>query len=275
MGAALQATRCWTRSDRDLPGRRHPALAAHRHGGRLHREDHREEHARSPSTQSKTFTTSRDGQERVKIRVYQGESNQADECEMLGEFEFAGFRIGYRGEVKIEVTFEIDTERHRERLGDATWRPGRGRRPPSPSPSGLSEGDIQRSIERTAACSSRAVAQRRTCPRWRSSAPERWRTLPTAARVRPGLRGLPVLRARCRRARRERPALRRVLKERPERRRRSRRVRPLLHRRRLRLRRCRVRRRHPWPRRSPSHRPASGSTCQASAACGSPTIRAR
>lgn len=28
---------------------------------------------------------------------------------MLGEFEFSGFRIGYRGEVKIEVTFEIDT----------------------------------------------------------------------------------------------------------------------------------------------------------------------
>ncbi len=45
----------------------------------------------------------------MKIRVYQGESNRADECEMLGEFEFSGFRIGYRGEVKIEVTFEIDT----------------------------------------------------------------------------------------------------------------------------------------------------------------------
>ena len=65
---------------------------------------------RCPSSSSKTFTTSRDGQEKVKIRVYQGESNRADECEMLGEFEFAGFRIGYRGEVKIEVTFEIDTD---------------------------------------------------------------------------------------------------------------------------------------------------------------------
>jgi molecular chaperone DnaK len=61
-----------------------------------------------PIEKSKTFTTSRDGQERVKIRVYQGESNRADECEMLGEFEFTGFRIAHRGEVQIQVTFEID-----------------------------------------------------------------------------------------------------------------------------------------------------------------------
>jgi len=61
-----------------------------------------------PIEKSKTFTTSRDGQERVKIRVYQGESNRADGCEMLGEFEFSGFRIGFRGEVQIQVTFEID-----------------------------------------------------------------------------------------------------------------------------------------------------------------------
>jgi molecular chaperone DnaK len=62
-----------------------------------------------PIEKSKTFTTSRDGQDRVKIRVYQGESKRADECELLGEFEFTGFRIGYRGEVQIQVTFEIDS----------------------------------------------------------------------------------------------------------------------------------------------------------------------
>jgi len=62
-----------------------------------------------PIEKSKTFTTSRDGQDRVKIRVYQGESNRADACELLGEFEFTGFRIGYRGEVQIQVTFEIDS----------------------------------------------------------------------------------------------------------------------------------------------------------------------
>jgi len=62
-----------------------------------------------PIEKGKTFTTSRDGQDKVKIKVFQGESNKSDECELLGEFEFSGFRIGYRGEVKIEVTFEIDT----------------------------------------------------------------------------------------------------------------------------------------------------------------------
>jgi len=62
-----------------------------------------------PIEKSKAFTTSRDGQDRVKIRVYQGESKRAEECELLGEFEFTGFRIGYRGEVQIQVTFEIDS----------------------------------------------------------------------------------------------------------------------------------------------------------------------
>ena len=62
-----------------------------------------------PIERSKGYTTNRDGQEKVKIRVYQGESNKAAECELLGEFEFSGFRIAYRGEVRIEVTFEIDT----------------------------------------------------------------------------------------------------------------------------------------------------------------------
>jgi molecular chaperone DnaK len=45
----------------------------------------------------------------VRIRVYQGESNRADECELLGEFEFTGFRVGPRGDVQIQVTFEIDS----------------------------------------------------------------------------------------------------------------------------------------------------------------------
>jgi molecular chaperone DnaK len=62
-----------------------------------------------PIEKSKTFTTSRDGQDRVKIRVYQGESSKVDGCELLGEFEFTGFRVGFRGEVQIQVTFEIDS----------------------------------------------------------------------------------------------------------------------------------------------------------------------
>ena len=63
-----------------------------------------------PIEQSKTFTTSRDYQDKVKLRVYQGESNRVEECELLGEFKFSGFRSAPRGEVRIEVTFEIDTD---------------------------------------------------------------------------------------------------------------------------------------------------------------------
>jgi molecular chaperone DnaK len=61
-----------------------------------------------PIERSKTFTTSRDHQDRVRIRVYQGESNLAQQCELLGEFEFSGYKPARRGEVQIGVTFEID-----------------------------------------------------------------------------------------------------------------------------------------------------------------------
>jgi len=98
-----------------------------------------------PIDRSKTFTTSRDGQERVKIRVYQGESNRADECEMLGEFEFAGFRVGYRGEVKIEVTFEINTDGI-VNVSAADMETGQKTSTTISLSSGLSESDIQRSI---------------------------------------------------------------------------------------------------------------------------------
>jgi molecular chaperone DnaK len=102
-----------------------------------------------PIERSKTFTTSRDGQERVKIRVYQGESNRAESCELLGEFEFTGFRIGYRGEVQIQVTFEIDpngivnvsaTDLETQQRASTTISLS----------SGLSEQDIQTAIDKNA-----------------------------------------------------------------------------------------------------------------------------
>ncbi|MDQ3263709.1 MAG: molecular chaperone DnaK [Myxococcota bacterium] len=101
-----------------------------------------------PIDKSKTFTTSRDGQEKVKIRVYQGESNKADECEMLGEFEFSGFRIGYRGEVKIEVTFEIDTNGI-VNVSATDTETGQKTSTTISLSSGLTEQDIQSSIEST------------------------------------------------------------------------------------------------------------------------------
>ena len=63
-----------------------------------------------PIDRTRCFTTASDNQERVRIRIYQGESNVAVDNVLLGEFEFSGFRIAPRGEVTIEVTFEIDTD---------------------------------------------------------------------------------------------------------------------------------------------------------------------
>lgn len=63
-----------------------------------------------PTSMSKTFTTSRDNQTAVKIIVMQGESEKAEENELLGEFILTGLRRAPKGHVEIEVTFEIDTD---------------------------------------------------------------------------------------------------------------------------------------------------------------------
>jgi molecular chaperone DnaK len=63
-----------------------------------------------PIEQTASFTTFQDFQQSVRIRVYQGESRVQEENELLGEFEFSGFKHARRGEVRIDVTFEIDTD---------------------------------------------------------------------------------------------------------------------------------------------------------------------
>src|SRR6266542_6642433 len=102
-----------------------------------------------PIEKSKTFTTSRDGQDRVKIRVYQGESNKAEGCELLGEFEFTGFRIGYRGEVQIQVTFEIDSNGI-VNVSATDLETGQKTSTTIGLSSGLSEADIRTAIDHNA-----------------------------------------------------------------------------------------------------------------------------
>jgi molecular chaperone DnaK len=99
-----------------------------------------------PIEKSKTFTTSRDGQDRVKIRVYQGESNRAEGCELLGEFEFTGFRIGYRGEVQIQVTFEIDSNGI-VNVAATDLETGQKTSTTINLSSGLSEQDLQKAVD--------------------------------------------------------------------------------------------------------------------------------
>jgi molecular chaperone DnaK len=63
-----------------------------------------------PTHRTKIFTTSRDNQTAVKILVMQGESQRAEENELLGEFILTGLRRAPKGTVEIEVTFEINAD---------------------------------------------------------------------------------------------------------------------------------------------------------------------
>jgi molecular chaperone DnaK len=63
-----------------------------------------------PTSRQKIFTTSRDNQTAVKILVMQGESAQAEDNEVLGEFILTGLRRAPKGTIEIEVTFEINAD---------------------------------------------------------------------------------------------------------------------------------------------------------------------
>lgn len=63
-----------------------------------------------PTSSGHVFTTVRDNQESVRIMVFQGESLRAEENELLGEFMLSGLREALRGQVRIEVTFDISAD---------------------------------------------------------------------------------------------------------------------------------------------------------------------
>ncbi len=62
-----------------------------------------------PTERKEIFTTTRENQTAVKIRVLQGESEHAEENDLLGEFLLSGIRPAPKGEPEIEVTFDIDS----------------------------------------------------------------------------------------------------------------------------------------------------------------------
>ncbi len=63
-----------------------------------------------PTSAGQVFTTVRDNQTSVRIMVFQGDSLRAEENELLGEFILSGLREAPRGEVEIEVQFEISAD---------------------------------------------------------------------------------------------------------------------------------------------------------------------
>jgi molecular chaperone DnaK len=63
-----------------------------------------------PTSVTEVFNTSKEDQTTVKIMVLQGEAEVAHQNELLGEFILTGLRSARRGEVEIDVTFEINSE---------------------------------------------------------------------------------------------------------------------------------------------------------------------
>ncbi|HEY8123606.1 MAG TPA: molecular chaperone DnaK [Myxococcota bacterium] len=61
-----------------------------------------------PARKGHIFTTTRDNQTAVKIRVLQGESDLAVDNDLLGEFVLNGIRQARKGEPEVEVSFDID-----------------------------------------------------------------------------------------------------------------------------------------------------------------------
>jgi len=62
----------------------------------------------APCMKSHIFTTTRDDQPAVKIRVLQGENERADGNHLLGEFVLSNIPRAPKGEPEIEVSFDID-----------------------------------------------------------------------------------------------------------------------------------------------------------------------
>jgi molecular chaperone DnaK len=63
-----------------------------------------------PAGQTKMFTTARDGQEAVVVRICQGEDRQIRGNQLLGEVVLDGLRPATRGKVQIAVRFMIDAD---------------------------------------------------------------------------------------------------------------------------------------------------------------------
>lgn len=63
-----------------------------------------------PAAAKEIFLPNRAGQTTVRLPVYQGESEWADECTRLGELVLSELNVERRADVPIEVTFELSNE---------------------------------------------------------------------------------------------------------------------------------------------------------------------
>jgi molecular chaperone DnaK len=99
-----------------------------------------------PVKKCETFTTVRDFQTEVEIKVYQGESPIAKENKLLGTFRLTGIPPAPRGVPQIEVCFDIDADGilHVTARDKATGKEQSITVQPS---SGLTEEEVQKMLE--------------------------------------------------------------------------------------------------------------------------------
>jgi len=99
-----------------------------------------------PTNKSHIFTTVRDNQTSVKVLVLQGESVRAEENELLGEFVLTGLRKAPKGQVDVEITFEISADGIVS-VGAKDKQTGREQSITVTAKSGLTEEEIRRMSE--------------------------------------------------------------------------------------------------------------------------------
>tara|TARA_R110002096_G_scaffold42143_4_gene113624 strand:- start:42936 stop:44585 length:1650 start_codon:yes stop_codon:yes gene_type:complete len=63
-----------------------------------------------PAEVTRTFSTARDNQDWVTLKVCQGDDRQFEKNELLGELKLEGIRPAPRGQVRIEVSFLINAD---------------------------------------------------------------------------------------------------------------------------------------------------------------------
>jgi molecular chaperone DnaK len=63
-----------------------------------------------PNQKQKVFTTSKDNQTTLKLKILQGDHAEADKNEIIGEFTFSGIRPAVKGQARVEVLFNISQE---------------------------------------------------------------------------------------------------------------------------------------------------------------------
>ena len=174
MGAAIHAASLVEQgSERRVPARRDAALAADRRRRRARRAGDRAQHAGADRADAHLHDVRSDDQESVKIRVYQGESREAERERAARPVRVLGFQRGAARRGRDRRHLRDQHRRHRERDRARPARPGSRRRRAITLSSGLSEREIKNIIDRGVASRVQTAARAGGCGAGRASCARR------------------------------------------------------------------------------------------------------